>query len=84
MADVTIGNQIVKQLVVVEQTDITTNQHFQQVALFNADGTPLVINQTAMEPAAAQSDFVGADLTALKVELNAFLAKLEAAGIVAS
>lgn len=37
-----------------------------------------VVNQ-----AAAQADFVGADVTALKVELNAFLAKLEAAGIVA-
>lgn len=37
-----------------------------------------IVNQ-----AAAQADFVGADITALKVELNAFLAKLEAAGIVA-
>lgn len=37
-----------------------------------------VVNQ-----AAAQADFAGADITALKVELNAFLAKLEAAGIVA-
>lgn len=33
--------------------------------------------------AAAQVDFVGADLAALKVELNAFLAKLRAGGIVA-
>lgn len=34
--------------------------------------------------AEAQADFAGADVTALKVELNAFLAKLEAAGIVAT
>ena len=30
---------------------------------------------------AAQATFAGADITALKVELNAFLAKLQAAGI---
>ena len=35
-----------------------------------------------VKQAAAQADFAGADITALKVELNAFLAKLEAAGIV--
>lgn len=36
-----------------------------------------------VKQAAAQADFAGADITALKVELNAFLAKLETAGIVA-
>lgn len=40
------------------------------------------VNGTVKQ-AAAQADFAGADITALKVELNAFLAKLEAAGIVA-
>jgi len=33
-----------------------------------------------VKKAAAQADFAGADITALKVELNAFLAKLKAAG----
>lgn len=36
-----------------------------------------------VKKAATQADFAGADITALKVELNAFLDKLQAAGIVA-
>lgn len=36
-----------------------------------------------VKKAAAQADFAGADIAAVKVELNAFLAKLKAAGIVA-
>jgi len=36
-----------------------------------------------VKKSATQADFAGADITALKVELNAFLAKLKAAGIVA-
>lgn len=35
-----------------------------------------------VKKAAAQATFAGADVTALKVELNAFYAKLQAAGIV--
>jgi len=38
---------------------------------------------TAVKQAAAQADFAGADLAALKVELNAFLAKLVTATLVA-
>lgn len=34
-----------------------------------------------VKKSATQADFAGADITALKVELNAFLAKLKAAGI---
>ena len=49
-----------------------------------ATGVPAATTTQAgiVKKAAAQADFAGADLTALKVELNAFLAKLEAAGIV--
>jgi len=36
-----------------------------------------------VKKAATQADFAGADTAALIVELNAFLAKLKAAGIVA-
>jgi hypothetical protein len=36
-----------------------------------------------VKQAAAQADFAGADITALKVELNAFLAKLRTATLVA-
>lgn len=35
-----------------------------------------------VKKAAAQTTFVGADVTALKVELNAFLVKLQNAGII--
>jgi len=36
-----------------------------------------------VKKAATQANFAGADIAALEVELNAFLAKLKAAGIVA-
>ena len=36
-----------------------------------------------VKKAATQADFAGADTAALVIELNAFLAKLKAAGIVA-
>lgn len=40
--------------------------------------------QGPMKQSATQADFAGADIAAVKVELNAFLTKLKAAGIVAS
>lgn len=62
--------------------------------------TPAVIPANAAQPrpvyiqglgtaaaaaqAAAQANFAGADITALKVELNAFLAKLRTAGLIAT
>lgn len=55
-----------------------------RLALFNEDGTPYVQGESALAgvvPAAFQADFAGADITALKVELNAFLDKLIAAGL---
>jgi hypothetical protein len=79
------ANQLAKQLVVVDgPSSMNQNQHFQKVLLWNADGTPLVADQTGMVPAATQATFAGADITALKVELNAFLTKLKDAGIVLS
>lgn len=48
-------------------------------------GTPAATTTTAgvVKKAAAQANFAGADAAGLVVELNAFLAKLKAAGIVA-
>lgn len=45
-------------------------------------GLPVATTAVAgvVKKAAAQADFAGADIAALKVELNAFLAKLKAAG----
>ena len=70
------------QAVLVSQAAVKERTTPMEIALFNEDGTPFVGDQTGMVPAAAQADFAGADITALKVELNAFLTKLEAAGIV--
>lgn len=52
-----------------------------------ADGTAVPAATTTVngtvKKAATQANFAGADTAALLVELNAFLAKLKAAGIVA-
>lgn len=51
----------------------------------DAGGATVPLATTAVagivKKSATQADFAGADITALKVELNAFLAKLKAAGI---
>lgn len=72
-----MGNQTVQKAVLASGTSVNlgNNQEVAQLALFNVAGTP-------MAAAAAQANFAGADVTALKVELNAFLAKLRTAGIV--
>lgn len=70
-----MGNTTTQKAQLVSGATLGNNQAVTQLALFNEDGT-------AIAAAAPQADFAGADVTALKVELNAFLAKLEAAGLV--
>lgn len=70
----------VTQAVVVSGSSQIRGQESLQLALFNADGTAFHIP----EQAAAQANFAGADVTALKVELNAFLTKLRDANIIAT
>jgi hypothetical protein len=65
-------------VVVTAQTTLDPNRESMQLALFNSDGSAKAV----MQPSATQATFAGADITALKVELNAFLVKLKAAGIV--
>lgn len=59
----------------------------QQLEAGLADGTAVPAATTTVngtvKKAATQANFAGADAAALVVELNAFLAKLKAAGIVA-
>lgn len=59
----------------------------QQLEASLADGTAVPAATTTVngtvKKAATQANFAGADAAALVVELNAFLAKLKAAGIVA-
>lgn len=74
-----MGNQVPNKLVVSPSGGAVSQQSPVAVTLYKADGiTPLIISN----PAVAQADFAGADLAALKVELNTFLGKLRTAGIV--
>lgn len=58
------------------------------IPAFDAARRPVYIagigTAAAANQAAAQANFAGADITALKVELNAFLAKLRTANIIAT
>ena len=72
------------QAVLVTQAAPKERSTPMEIALFNEDGSPFSADQTGMVPAATQAVFAGADITALKVELNAFLTKLKTAGIVLS
>lgn len=67
------------QAVVTDQAKADSSTTPLQLSLFELDGTQRIIPRRA----ATQATFAGADITALKVELNAFLAKLKAANVVA-
>lgn len=54
-----------------------TGGELPHIVLYKADGTPYAIPTKQ----AAQADSVAADLTAMKVDFNALLAKLRLAGI---
>ena len=69
------------QAVLVTQAAPKERSTPMEIALFNEDGSPFAADQTGMVPAATQATFAGADITALKVELNAFLDKLIAASL---
>lgn len=87
-----MGNRVEQAYVRTDVTAIDTSQGVTELALFNVDGTPWTpdgavgeatpTEEGTVKQAAFQADFAGADITALKVELNAFLAKLKTAGIV--
>lgn len=74
-----MANQVPNKLVLSSPPGAGSQQSPVSVCLYKADGvTPQVIPGQAV----AQANFAGADVTALKVELNAFLTKLRDAGIV--
>lgn len=77
------GDQTPIQAIVITQAETDSQTTPVQMALFKENGDAFVPLTTA-NVAATQATFVGADLTALKVELNAFLVKLKTAGLVAS
>lgn len=73
-----MGNQISMQAVVVAGTTMKNDKTTAEISLFNADGTAV----TPLKKQAAQADTVAADLTAMKVDFNALLAKLRLAGVI--
>lgn len=70
----------VKQLKVYAGRTARKNRDFQNVALFNPDGTPLAVNTA--KTGAAVADAAGA--TPTKAEFNALLKSLRDAGIIAT
>lgn len=70
----------VVQARVVAQAAPKQGQETMELSLFGSDGTPRVVTKQA----AAQADTTAADLTALKVDFNALLAKLRTAGVIAT
>ena len=75
-----MSQALTAQSVVVSRDSMVPGLGVGQIALFNDDGTPFHVPTQA----AAQANFAGADVTALKVELNAFLTKLRDANIIAT
>lgn len=92
-----MSNQTPLQGIVIAQETMTKASTPMFLALFNADGTPWeALEGPAGEqgeqgepgllstPAAFQADTVAADLTALKVDFNLLLDKLQTAGLMES
>lgn len=67
----------ITQATVVSQSAAKRGQESMQLALFHTDGTALAVGKKMP----AQVDSVAADLTAMKVDFNALLAKLRTAGL---
>lgn len=65
------------QATLVSSSAVANTSGTVQLALFKPDGSPKVIPN----PAAAQADTTAADLTAMKADFNALLAKLRTAGV---
>lgn len=71
-------NNNTSKAIVVPSAGINQHQEVQRLALVNAAGTDLAL----VTKQAAQADSVAADLTAMKVDFNALLAKLRLANII--
>lgn len=72
------------QAVVSGKTAMDPNSSFVKLNLFNPDGTPFDIVDNTLAPAAAQADSTAATIADLKTDFNALLAKLRAAGHLAT
>lgn len=66
--------------VIADSQNVNTNQGLKTVVLVNSDGTPA----STIKKQAAQADSTATDVTGLKADFNALLAKLRTAGVIAS
>jgi len=73
-------NQITKQVMVVPMATPKPNQQFEQLALFNIDGDPLVVGMQMP----FQADSSAATVEDLVDDFNDLLDKLKTAGLMAS
>lgn len=70
----------------IDKRNPVDRKEFKEMATqvgISAPGAATTTVAGVVKKAAAQADFAGADAAALVIELNAFLAKLKTAGIVA-
>ena len=67
------------QAIVTARTSPIVNQESIQLALFDSTGAPLNVGKQV----ATQAATTAVDLAALKVDFNALLTKLKAAGVMA-
>jgi hypothetical protein len=70
----------------IDKRNPVDRKEFSEMASTVGISTPVAATTTVagvVKQSATQADFAGADAAALVVELNAFLVKLKAAGIVA-
>ena len=72
------------QVTVISQAEPTQHSSLMRMALFTEDGEAFVPLTEGTNVIAHQAVFAGADITALKVELNAFRTKLLASGLMAA
>ena len=66
--------------VVNPSASVNKNQSSVEISLVNTDGTAA----STIKKQAAQADTTAADLAALKVDFNALLTKLRAAGVISA
>lgn len=82
-----MAGQLPLQATVIVQAEPATNQALIQMALFGPSGEPFVEGNADLADVTVmpnQAVFSGADVTALKVELNALRTKLINAGLMAA
>lgn len=75
--------QTTMQAVVVSKNTMAPDSSI-QLALFNPDGTPFVVDKTPDAPAAAVPDSTATTILGLVSDHNALLASLRAAGVLAT